>query len=154
MVSPKQMVTTLRGHGLRCRTGVLALGKEDLGRESEIAAALDVELVDYRTCLLARAPEGSKFLNLSLSSVLEGLDAIANATTGESCVLVADFDIAVAKLGTEDRLVLWRNLFTHFPYRTRALVLCVPAHREGRFSFPDVEVRQMWQESNRYATWQ
>lgn len=154
MVSPKQLVQTLKSQGLRSRTGILALDVRDLGMESEIAAQLDVEFVDYRTRVLLRTPDGSKFLDLTLASILEDLDALGNEASGEVCVLLAHFDVAVSYLCSGERNHLWRRLLTDFPYRTRRLIFCVPAYQEARYTIPDLKVRELWRQSDRYARWQ
>jgi hypothetical protein len=154
MPSPQEVVTLLRTQGLRCRTGILAIPPKSLGAEPEIAAALDVELLDYPTHLLSRVSVGQQYLNLTLSRVFEDLDAIANSKSGESCVLVGSFDVAVSKLRTEERSILWRNLLIDFPYRTRALLLSIPAYNDESFAFPDANIRLMWLESERFSVWQ
>ena len=154
MISPKQLVKTVRSQGLRSRTGVLALDTCDLGRESEIAAQLGVEYLDYRIRLLSNAPDGSQFLGISLASIVQDLDAIGNELFGEVCVLLAHFDVAVSYLGSDERNNLWRRLFTDFPYRTRRLVFCVPAYQQASYTIPDLTVRKLWRESDRYAIWQ
>ena len=154
MPSPHEVVAVLHTRILRCRTGVLSLPEGALGAESEIAAALGVELLDYREHLLSCVTTGAKYLNLTLTRVFDDLDDIANTRTGETCVLIGNFDVAVARLQTDERTVLWRNLFTDYPHRTRALLLCIPSHNDESFSFPDSSIRRMWHESNRFAIWQ
>ena len=154
MASPEEVVAMLRAQSLRCRTGVLSLPDRALGSESEIAAALSVEMLDYREYLLSRVTTGARYLNLTLSRVFDDLDDIANAKTGESCVLIGNFDVAVARLRSDERTVLWRNLLTDFPHRTRALLLCIPSHNDESFAFPDSNIRRMWYESKRFAVWQ
>ena len=153
MVNPHKLVEALRGQELRCRVGVLGLPAPALGSERQIAAALDVEFTDYRERLLASAPAGSRFLHLSAATLFDDLDRLANAASGESCVLVGNFDVAVGRLGTAERTGLWNTLLTGFPHRTRALILCVPMHEDARLIFPDSETRRLWQESLRYAKW-
>jgi hypothetical protein len=154
MVNPQEMIGALRNQSLRSRTGVLALSGMALGTEGQIAAVLGVELLDYRDVALSHVLQGSQYLNLTLSRVFDDLDELSNSTRGESCVLLANFDIAVTKLRSGERTDLWRRLFSDFPHRKRALVLCVPEHSDGRLIFQDSAVRHMWQESDRYAVWQ
>ncbi len=153
MVSPEKLVESLRGHGLRCRVGVLGVPVPLLGTESQIAAALGVELLDYRERLLASVPKNSQFVNVTVVSVFDDLERIANTATGESCVLISNFDLALGRLGTDERTTLWRTLMTAFPNRTRAVVLCVPLHEDCAFAFPDLDLRRMWRDSERYANW-
>jgi hypothetical protein len=133
--------------------GVLGVPVALLGTESQLAAVMGVELLDYRARLLASVPAGSQFVNVSLAELFEDLDRVANAATGEVCVLVSNFDLALGRLRTDERTILWRTLLTDFPNKTRALILCVPRHEGGIFVFPDVDLRRMWQESERYADW-
>jgi hypothetical protein len=153
MVDARELVISLRQQELRCRTGVLSVPISALGKEPQIAAALGIEHLDYTRRLNALVPPGSQFLNLSLHRLLEDLDELANARTGETCVLVANFDLAVASLKTVDTHVLWQTLLTDFPHRTRALLFCVPGHAEGFFIFTDSRIRTLWRESVRFAEW-
>ena len=153
MVDARELVKSLKRQGFRCRTGVLSLPTATLGEEREIAAALGVECLDYQQRLVSLVSPNSKFLNLSLPRLVEDLDDIANAHTGEICVLVSNFDIALARLRTEECRALWQTLLSDFPNKTRALLFCVPAHADGSFSFPDLGIRLKWQESNRFAEW-
>jgi hypothetical protein len=153
MISPQEMVKAVRSDGFRCRTGVLGLPQSAFGQEAEIAASLDVELLDFRERMLAAVPTGSRFVHVSVSRVIEDLDGLANASTGESCVLLAGFDLAVAKLPSEEKRLLWHTLFSSFPHKKRSLILCVPNYGDGRFVLPDSESRQMWRGSERYADW-
>jgi hypothetical protein len=153
MVDARELVRSLKRQESRCRTGVLSLPTSVLGTESKIAVALDIEFLDYRERLKALVPPHSKYLNLTLTRLVEDLDDIANAKTGEICVLIANFDIAFARLRTEEIRRLWETLLTDFPHKTRALLLCVPAHADGSFSFPDSGIRTKWRESDRFAEW-
>jgi hypothetical protein len=153
MVDARELVRSLRQHELRCRTGILSLATGALGTESQIAAALGIEHLDYVDRLKALVPADSKFVNVNLPRLMEDLDALANAMTGETCVLVANFDLAVAGLKTDEVRALWQALLTDFPHRTRAILFCVPGHAEGSFSFPDSRILALWRESGRFAEW-
>lgn len=153
MVDARELVLSLRQQELRCRTGVLSLATAALGTEPQIAATLGVEYLDYGGRLKALVPADSKFVNLDLPRLVEDLDALANAKTGETCVLVANFDLAVARLKTDEARTLWQALLTDFPHKTRALLFCVPGHADGSFCFPDSRVRALWRESERFAEW-
>lgn len=154
MVNPRQLISTLRSRSLRSRTGVLGLPQVMFGREAEIAAILGLELMDYRERIIAHAPIESQYVSVTLTGLVEDLSSIANAKTGESCLLISEFDLAVMKLRSNERQILWTTLFSNFPHKTRALVLCVPNCNEGRFIFPDTISNRMWRESERYADWQ
>lgn len=154
MTNPRDLVSTLRGARLRCRTGVLLMPSSALGAESEIAAALGVEFLDYGKRLLSMAAPESGFIHLTLDRLVCDLDDIANDQAGEACVLLANFDLAIAQLGIAETKTLWQNLLSDFPNKTRALVVCVPAHRDAHFAFPDSTIRQLWQDSGRFAVWQ
>ncbi len=153
MVDARELVLSLKRKELRCRTGVLSLATAALGSESEIAAALGVEYLDYGVRLKALVPADSKFVSVDLPRLVEDLDALANAKTGETCVLVANFDLAVTRLKTDEARVLWQALLADFPHKTRALLFCVPDHAEGSFCFPDSKIRALWRESGRFAEW-
>ena len=153
MVNARELVGSLRQGVLRCRTGVLSLATPFFGTEAQIAAVLGVEYLDYRVRLQTLIPPDSSFVHLDLPRLIGDVDAIANSNTGETCVLVANFDLALARLATDDVRSLWRVLLTDFPHKTRALLFCVPSHAGASFCIPDTSLYSLWRESDRFAEW-
>ena len=153
MVDAHELVRSLKRQTLRCRTGVLSVPTAALGTEPQVAAALGIEYLDHSQRLRALVPPDSNFVSLDVARLVEDLDALANAKTGEMCVLVANFDLAIARLKTEEARSLWQALLTDFPHKTRALLFCVPGYAKGMFCFADSIIYGLWRESGRFSEW-
>jgi len=129
--TPSEMVALLRGHILRCRTGILLLPPSQLPEALNIAARLGLDAVDYAQRVIRSVPPGAKFVPLTAESEEARMDAVAEDPLGTDVVLVYNFDLAVAKLDTRQRALLWNTLRERLPHCRRALVLAMPlgAHR-------------------------
>ena len=154
MNDPRVMIDKMKRQSMRTRTAILALPQYVYGLEKQIAALLNIDTLDYPEYLLKHTPVTTNYLELSESRIYDDLNDIANAISGEICMLITNFDIAILKLPSKMRINLWRLLFQDYPYRKRSLVLCIPQHDEGRYTIPDAKIRTMWIESDRYAVWQ
>ncbi len=153
MIDAHNLVQKLKQQELRCRTGLLFLPSDNFGKEPQIAAALEVEYCDYKTRLTSHVIPESSYVDITLPWLVEDLQSLANAKTGEICVLVANFDLAAARLTTDEANIFWNAFLVDFPHMTRALLICVPRHAEGSFCIPDSLVRAKWRESGRVADW-
>ena len=153
MMSPRQLIEHMADKSLNCRTAILWIAPGRIGTESQIAASLGVQHVDYREYLLQHAPADSQFLNLTLGRIVSQLDDIASASTGMDRALVSNFDLAAARLGSQQRASLWRTLFSDFSHRTKALIFSLPLHEDGQYIFSDLAVGRMWKDSERCSIW-
>jgi hypothetical protein len=149
--TPKALKEYLRTRMLRSRTGLLLVPPNQLGDVLEIAARLGVDLVDYAQVILASLPPEAKWAGITLDAEQARLDEIANAPSGNDVVLVAQFDLALARLPIADRGPLWRVLREGFAHRRRALILVMP---EGATRLlPEGSEWDAWQDGKRIATW-
>lgn len=111
---------------MRCKTGVLLVDADFLGRESDLAARIGADALDYGDLILRQLPPGARFAGLGSDREEGRLDDVAMRDAGADCVLVSSFDLALAHLSSDARGRLWANLFGHFSHRRRALVLGMP----------------------------
>lgn len=147
--SATQLLDLLRPRTLRCRTGILLLPSQRLGQERDLAVPLRVDALDYCEYLQERLTPDSSFVPLDAARLERDLDAIAQLQQGQNCVLVFNFDVALAKLPISEREVLWSRLRDSFPHRPRALILAIPQTAE--LLLPDIAARQIWEQAGRVA---
>lgn len=154
MTEPKELVRMLRTGAWRCRTGILLLPADALGKEATIAAKLDVQHMDFVAYLIEHAPAGSKYVNLTLEDLFRFLDDIANSASGMDCVLISDIDVAAVKLTSVERTELWHRLLSDFPHRRKAVLFGVPDHMDGIRVLQEASIRNEWEHAGRVAKWQ
>ncbi|MGB9620360.1 MAG: hypothetical protein ACPL7K_08100, partial [Armatimonadota bacterium] len=143
----RELASTLTRKGIRCRTGLLLVGRHRLGYEPHIAAKLGMQPLDFTGFLASSLPTSEKYVDITFSSIWNHLDLLANRPEGDDCLLVYNFDLPLAKLETKDRLLLWQNLKDNMPYRQRALVLLMPA--EAEHLLPSQEDMLEWERTQR-----
>jgi|GEM_PF-3429376 len=148
----RQVVAVLRGGVLRSRTAILLLAPSVVGREREVAARLQVDAVTYVDLLLSSAPAGARTLGIAVDREERRLDAVASCEQGADVVLVADFDVALARLTSSERERLWSDLYAHFGHRRRALLLGVP--QAARDLQPCEAALADWRRGSRVASLQ
>jgi len=93
----------------------------------EVALVNSLGLCDYVVHILTEVNADSRFLNLDADTERARLSRLAETPDAHSCVLVTEFDIALARLDDNERARLWYNLLHHFPHRRTALLLAVPS---------------------------
>ncbi|MFN3332565.1 MAG: hypothetical protein ACK47M_08650 [Caldilinea sp.] len=148
--NPSDLVALLRSRILKVRTGLWLMPLHYLGKEEDEAARLGIDALDIRRPILADLPPGARFIGLSVVSLVEILDGIAQARDGSDCVLVYNLDLALARLRRQERLEVWQNLFGTFGYRARALLLTMPANADHLL--PTSESMMAWRNDRRLAT--
>jgi hypothetical protein len=142
------LVESLRSARLQHRTGVVLLPPQHLGREVDLAARLDIDAVDLRTWVLERLQPDQRWLDLTLHRLAwEYLRAIAAEPRPGGCVLVANADLFLAGLHTEQRRECWRYLFGALRPE-RGLILVLPDGAEHLFPANE---RRVWDEADRLA---
>jgi hypothetical protein len=97
---------------------------------------------DYIALLLAETNLASRFMNLDADTERDRLSRLAEVPDVYTCVLVTEFDIALARLTFDERARLWNNLLHHFPYRQTALLLAVPS--SATHLLPDTDALTLW----------
>jgi hypothetical protein len=153
MIEPSELVRRLRQASYRSKTGILLLPVPALGQEANIAAQLDIQHVDFAASLLSRIPQGSNYVDVTLRTIIDDLDQIANAASGMDCVLVSQIDVAVTKLTFPDRARFWPRLLGDFPNRRKGLLLSVPDVPDGLEVLHDESIRRAWINADRVAKW-
>jgi hypothetical protein len=148
-LTARQLVRQIRTQTLRTRTGVLLLDATHFGKEPDLATQLDIEPFDYARRIREELPAGATHVSLDATTEEERLDAIAVSVTGYDCVLIYNFDLALARLESNERTQLWNNLWASFSKKPRALLLAVPC--EAAHLLPAGEDRERWIEGRRMA---
>lgn len=126
MMTVNDVIQTLRYSGLRVRTALWLLPVADLLQLTDTAARLGVHLADARQPLLDNVVSEQRFLGLGVRECVQALDALCRQEQATDCILVANFDLLVARLPYENRQDLWKTLYDGFPHRPRALLLTMP----------------------------
>ncbi len=153
MIDVHELVKRLRHVAFRSKTGILLIPSTEHGHEADIAARLNIEHVDFVTCLLGKVPNDSDYVNVSLGGIIEELDQITNARSGMDCVLVSQIDVAATKLTYPDRARLWPRLLGDFPNRRKGLLLTVTDISEGSELLQDRSMLEAWLNADRIAKW-
>ena len=121
------LVSLLREGGLRSRTGILLLAPFHLRAEADLAARLQAAPVDFAAEYLKTLPPDARMAGLDDVRIFECLHTLANASGwSRDCLLVYNFDLPLARLMSEARDQLWRDLYAGFAYRRHALLLALP----------------------------
>lgn len=142
-----EIIETLRYGGLRVRTALWLLPPDQLTRLPDSAARLGIHLVDMRQPLLDTIVPGQRFLSLRLQEFINALDTLCNDSQASDCLLVANCDLIIAKLTYSERKDLWETLYSGFPYRSRALLIAMPA--SATTLLPNEEQLDRWRKDGR-----
>lgn len=148
----RELVSLLTAHALRYSTGLLFLTLPWLGREQEIAARLGAGYVSYQEFLLRRLAPDQRYLALTWQQVIgEDLDTIVRGPSPDgSCVVVANADIVLSALRSEERHSFWENLREIFR-PSRGLLLALPEDSRRLISSSE---RARWFQMGRAAIWE
>jgi len=136
------LVALLRGFTLTVRTGLWLATHAVFGKEQDEAARLSIDAIDLRIPILARLPEGTRFLGLSMAVIIDGLDMICHQKDGSDCVLVYNLDLLIARLHRPERIEFWHYLYRGFPHRSRGLLLIMP--RQAIYLLPTDDLLDDW----------
>ena len=137
----------LKGRNHRSAVAILLYEPEAETDWNAVALVHSLGLCDYVARLLAECNPASRFLNLDADSERDRLNRLAETPDAHTCVLVTDFDVALARLSLGERARLWNNLLHHFPYRQTALLLAVPAAASQLL--PDSDAFTLWQDAGK-----
>ncbi len=150
-VDPADLARLLEQPTLRIRTGILLVPLNALGSESELAARLGVEAVDFREWKLTRAGTNSRYLGLSAETILRDLqEVVEDVDLGGTCLWIHNMDLFLSALRYDERLRTWAALFSTFKQR-RGLLFSMPA--QALNLLPATE-RGTWERDERLATWE
>jgi|GEM_PF-3322511 len=148
-LSPDLMVAHLRSGVLDCRTGLLLLPLELLGKAADLAVTLGVSPVDYHAWKLERIGPGERFLRFSPESLLGELHALCLEPHPLDTVLVSNFDLALSALNSTERAQVWRFLRDGFRKKARGLLLTMP--QDADMLLPPAADLQRWNEGGRLS---
>jgi hypothetical protein len=127
MMIPTELITQLRHSRWRFRTALCLLPPPQLPRTAEFAARWGIGHADIRTPILTTIAPQQRLLDLTTEQkVIQALDALCHDPQAPDCLLVANLDLLLAKLGKQAQERLWETLFNGFPHRPRALLLAMP----------------------------
>jgi len=148
--TPHDVIQLVRGTQLQCRTAILLLSKQHLGREVALAAQFNLDPVDYAEWRLRRVEPGQRYLGLSKELLVQDLDEICQLKTHTDALLLFNLDIALAYLPYLDRAYVWEFLRDRFRKRRKALVITMPAQADHLL--PDEPSKFIWQSGGRLAS--
>ena len=117
--------------GLRCRTGIVLVPPADLPSIADFGARHGMDTIAYAEAILREMSSESQFASLSVDAESERLRRIADNPSGSPVLLIAQFDVALARLRTMDRDRLWQTVLTYLTQTRHGLLLAMPstAHR-------------------------
>jgi hypothetical protein len=146
---PHDVIRLVRGTRLQCRTAILLLSEQYLGREDTLAARFNLDPVNYAEWRLQKVAPGQCYLGLSKELIVQDLDEICLVKTHTDALLLFNLDIALAYLPYLDRAYVWGFLRDRFRKRRKALVITMPA--QANDLLPDESSRLIWQSGGRLA---
>ena len=132
----------LKQHSHRSAVAILLYEPDAEMDWNEFALVHSLGQCDYVAYLLSEANLASRFLNLDADTERDRLSRLAETLGTYTCVLVTEFDIAVARLSFDERTRLWNNLLHHFPHRQTALLLAIPSG--ASHILPDSDAIMLW----------
>jgi hypothetical protein len=144
---PGSLVQFLRRKTSRSRVGLWRYPLNKIGKEYEIAVNLGVQALDISRYYLDQLPSGAEFARLSATKVIETLDSIASSIGPSDCVLIYNLDLVLAGLKTEERQLIWQDLYNHFPNRLRAIIIIIP--ESALPLLPTETLLEKWQNDSR-----
>lgn len=121
-----ELVDLLNSGLLRVSTGLWLLPTSYLDHEEDEAYRLNLEPVDLRQRLLKELEPDTKYANLSSDQVFRLVDNVSREYGDWAGALIFNLDLLIARLSTEDRNIIWEDLFTALPHRRRSVLLTLP----------------------------
>lgn len=144
------LITSLKPEGgLRCRTGIMLAPIHVLENLPNFGARHGLDTIDYADMILRELPAQTQFVSLSADSETERLLRIANTDSGSVVLLVAQFDLALARLGALERARLWRTVSQYLSQTQHGVLVAMPttAYR----LLPEESVMEQLQAQGRVA---
>ena len=149
-LSVLQLIGYLTGRSLRNRTGILLVPLSWLGHEREIASRLGISFDDECERILSQLMPGQRYLGQTWIDLAKDLDGmIQNSRLDGRCLLVANLDIVLSSLGTDDRSLFWSFLYESYK-PSYGLLLTLP--NEIRRLITEQEL-STWTGTGRLAIW-
>ena len=142
------MVEGLRGAIHRCRTAILMATTEQLAHIDAYSVPLQLDAVDHVQLILDTLPDDTQFVHITAETIERDLYGIAVSSLYAGA-MVYNLDIALAKLGIEQRGHFWRNMRERFPHH-RPLVMVLPETAVSLLI--DESELAYWRQSGRLAS--
>ncbi len=144
------VIQTLRFGGLRVRTALWLLPAVALKQLPDKAARLGIDLADVRQPLLDSFAPEQRFVRLGTRECVTALNTLCQRDQATDCILVANCDLLIARLNTDERKDLWEILYRGFPHRSRALLLAMP--QDAAALLPSEQQLAYWTKEKRLVT--
>lgn len=145
-----RMIQHLRKPGLRQRTGLLLVQRHRLLDLADVAARLDMNLVDYNAIVEAEIPEGATIPISTPDHEIQRLQAIGQEARMSALTLVANTDSFLAHWvdNSEYRRQFWYNFEHRIIKTTTAVILALPITESLH---PDKEAMTRLTHAHRWA---
>jgi hypothetical protein len=141
------LIALLSGPTLTVRTGLWLASIHSLNQIEDHAARLGIDARDLRVPIKGSLPEGTRFLGLTVNTLVEALDMLCKQFDGSNCLLVYNLDLLLARLHRQARLDFWQYVFRGFPHRGRGLLLVMPSH--ANHLLPSTQMQEAWRYDRR-----
>ena len=142
------MLKALRSAIHRCRTAIVTATPEQFSRIEAYGVPLQLDAIDYVQFILERLPDDSQFVHVTADTIERDLYDIA-ISPQYAGAMVYNLDIALAKLGVEQRGYFWRNMRERFPHH-KPLVMVLPEAAASLLI--DESELEYWRQSGRLAS--
>lgn len=150
MTTTIEVIETLNSNQLRVRTALWLLPISQLADLADKAARLGISLADARQPILDTLRPEQRFLPIGPTELVEALESLCAGHSPTNCLLIANWDLLIAKLSPADRKEMWDILYQGFPHRRRALLFVMPKEAEGLLPRPDH--LQKWAQDGRLVS--
>ncbi|GAP17320.1 hypothetical protein [Levilinea saccharolytica] len=148
MNPPRELVELLSSGQLRVATGIWLLPIEYVGKEEEEAYRLGLEPVDLRNRLLQSLEPGTKYASLSADTIFRLVNDVSQEYGDWAGALIYNLDLLLARLNTEERSLIWQDLFAALPHRRRGVLITLPETASNLL--PQEEMLNQWRFDNRF----
>lgn len=155
--SPPNLVRRVRGRTLDCRTGILLLPPELLGREASLAARYNTDAVDFVRLKAETFGPNARFIQLDKETLLTDLELLCRGrshfgTGYTDCFFVYNFDLPLSALEMLERRAVWNFLRDNFRKRPKGIVFALP--QSAQRLLPSEPEQRVWQQGGRWAVMQ
>lgn len=150
MTTAIDVIETLNSNKLRIRTALWLLPAGELPNLADKAARLGISLADARQPILNALLPEQHFLHLNPNELVDALDSLCSGNSLTNCLLIANWDLLIAKLSPTDRKEMWDILYQRLPHRPRALLFAMP--KEADELLPRPGQLQKWKQDGRLVS--
>jgi hypothetical protein len=148
-LGPVRLAESLLSPAAYYRTGLVLVARELLGRESDLAASVGADSLDWVAWKLERLDPHCRFAAMSHQSLIEDVSLIASEATPGSCVLAFNGDVLLSGMPAQERTRFWGFLRTVLRPRN-PVILALPA---GAGNLLPQKEAAAWVSAGRLAEW-